>query len=143
MQTSRQTSLDESKRVQTNVDKCRQRMQTSHQTNVDECKQMQTSVKESKKFFFDINGGFPKQIVFNLRRFLRQLQRRTKKFVSHCNRCTVVSRFLIQILCVYKRNEVAEEIFLCLNSQIFRLQTDLEEYPQQSKMVRKRGKTFN
>ena len=42
-------------------------------------------------------------MFFNLHRFLPQKQRRMKKFVLHCNWCTVVTRFLIKILYVYKR----------------------------------------
>ena len=54
---------------------------------------MQTSVNESKKLFFNISGGFPRWMFFNLRRVLPQKYRQMKKFVLHCNRCTVVTQF--------------------------------------------------
>ena len=53
---------------------------------------MKTSVNESKKNS-DITGGFSRWMFFNLRRFLPQKHRRMKKFVLHCNGCTVVTRF--------------------------------------------------
>ena len=50
-------------------------------------------MNESKKIFFDINGGFPRWMFFNSRRFLPQKHRQMNKFVLHCNRCTIVTRF--------------------------------------------------
>ena len=54
---------------------------------------MKISVNESKKIFFGVNGGLPRWMFFNLRRFLLQKHRRMKKFILHCNRFTVVTRY--------------------------------------------------
>ena len=59
--------------------------------NVDECRLVQTN---QKKFFFDISLGFPGRMFCNLRRFLPQKHRRMNKFALHCNRFTIVTRFL-------------------------------------------------
>ena len=45
--------------VDESLDECRQ-VQTSADESLEECKQIK------KKHFFDINGGFSKQIFFNL-----------------------------------------------------------------------------
>ena len=79
VQTSRQTSLDEIRRLQTSLDECRR-----VQTNVEKCKQI--------KKMFDINGGLPRWMLFNLRLILTQKHRQMKKFILRCNRCTVVTR---------------------------------------------------
>ena len=81
MQMSVDESLDESRRLQTSLDECRQVY-----TNVDQCKRIKTIV-------FYINGGFPRWMFFNLCRFFPQNYRRMNKFVLHCNRCTIVTRF--------------------------------------------------
>ena len=52
-------------------------------------------------------------MFFNLRRFLPQKNRQMKKSVLHCNRCTVVTPFLIYFFLYIKRrypwNEVAKQ----------------------------------
>ena len=134
MQTNVDEPLDESIQLQKSLHECR-----PVQTNEDECKRI-------KKSSFDINEGFPRCMFFNLRRFLPQKNRQMKKSVLHCNRCTVVTPFLIYFFLYIKRrypwNEVARQKIFYLNRLIFLLQADLEEISQPSKMVRKRGKTF-
>ena len=81
-------------------------------------------------------------MFFNLHRFLPLKHRRMKKFVLHCNRCTVVTRFFNLFFSVYKRKVPLErgcqaKLFLGLNSLIFLLHIDLEEISQQPKMVGK------
>ena len=86
-------------------------------------------------------------MFFNLRRFLLQKHRRMKKFILHCNRFTVVTRYF-NLDFVRIKNEgtlgtrLLSKFFFHLNSLIFLLQTELEEISQLSKLVPKRGKTF-
>ena len=93
MQTSAGESLDESRQMQTSVDESLDKSGRL-QMSVDECRLVQTNeTSVNELIFFDINGGFPRQIFLNLCRFLPQRHRRLKKFVLHCTRCTVVTRF--------------------------------------------------
>ena len=76
-QTSADESLDKSRRMQTRVDKSLDKFREL-QTSLDQCRRVQTNLdkcKRIKKKFFDINGGFPRQMFFNLRRFLTQKHR--------------------------------------------------------------------
>ena len=97
-----QTNEDESRRVtrrvQTNLGECRRvtrRVQTIVD-ELDECRRVYTNVDQCKRIkaiVFDINRGFPRWMFFNLCRFFPQNYRRMNKFVLHCNRCTIVTRF--------------------------------------------------
>ena len=70
-----------------------------------------------------------------------------KKFVVHCNRCTVVTRFFgLDFVRILKEGTLGTRLLsknlICLNMLIFLLQTDLEEISQLFKLVQKIGKTF-
>ena len=53
-------SLDECGRVQTNVEECKRN------ESPDESRKMKTSLEECRWMYFDINGGFPRYMFFNL-----------------------------------------------------------------------------
>ena len=64
-----------------------------------------------------------------------------KKFVLHCNRCTVLTGFFnLNFGGRYPWNEIDERNVFCLNQLIFLLQTDLEEISELFKIVRKKEK---
>ena len=149
-QTSHQTSLDGCRRGQTSyytsLDECRQ-VQTSHQTSLDECKRVQTSVNESKKIFFDISGGFPRWMFFNLRRFLPQKLRRMK-LVLHCSKCTVVTRFFhlafvrIQKEGILRTKLVSKMFFLSEQANFFSFRPTWKKFPTVQNAPEKRKNLY-
>ena len=52
-----------SKNTEESLDECRQ-VQTSVYESLDKRRRVQTNVNESKKYIFDINGDFPRQMSF-------------------------------------------------------------------------------
>ena len=84
-------------------------------------------------------------VFFNLRRFLPQKHRQVKKFALHCNRCTVVTRFINYSRLInlgFVRIQKEGTLGTRLNRLIFLLQIGLEEIFQMSKTVWKTGKTY-
>ena len=84
------------------------------------------------------------EVFLIYRRFISQKHRWIKKFVLHCNKCTVV---LFYNFSAYKRQNLWNEVhkwknLFYLNRLIVLLQTNLEEISQLSKVVWKREKPF-
>ena len=69
-------------------------MYNSHWTSANECRRVLTNINKCKWIKkFDINGGFLNRYSLICRRFLSWKHRWMKKYVLHCNRYTVVTRF--------------------------------------------------
>ena len=138
VQKSHQTVLNKCRCVQMNVDESlneSRRMQAS----VDKCRQVQTNVNKSKKAFFQYQGRLSKMDILQFAADF-SLKNMNEKM------CQILCSYMILLFkfCLYTRRYSWNEVdkrkkFFCLNQLITLFHIDLEEISQLSKMEKRKN----